>query len=388
MVRPYPFGQAFVTTPKAAILVNHLRGAGHLSRALTLAKAFVATGVETHVISGGFPVPQFDSTGIRLHQMPPLRSDGADFSTLLQMDGTPVDPSYHAQRATFAIDRLTQIQPQILLVELFPFGRRNLKSEYLDILNAVQAWPIRPFMACSIRDILSQPSKASKVSFAEDILNRHFDSIFVHSDPTIIPLEHTWPVSPEIQAKLSYTGFVAPPLRAPSTDDGRGEIVVSTGSGAFGDQIFEAALDLASRTPHIWRFLVGGPDPNRAHLLARRAPPNVFVDTARPDYRDLLQNAAASVSLCGYNTTMDLLQTGVPAVIMPDDEGSETEQRLRSDALIARPQFARVLSKDMKADTLNDALHQVMSQTYAPQSNILFNGAAESVALCLAASKA
>ena len=76
-------------SPKIAILVNHLLGAGHLSRALTLGRAFAASDWEAHVISGGFPVPQFDSTGVHLHQMPPIRSDGSDFSRLLSLDGKP-----------------------------------------------------------------------------------------------------------------------------------------------------------------------------------------------------------------------------------------------------------------------------------------------------------
>ena len=47
----------------------------------------------------------------------------------------------------------------------------------------------------------------------------------------------------------------------------------------------------------------------------------------------MLYHAAASVSLCGYNTALDVLQSGVPAVLVPFDNGGEVEQSLRAEAL-------------------------------------------------------
>jgi len=44
----------------------------------------------------------------------------------------------------------------------------------------------------------------------------------------------------------------------------------------------------------------------------------------------MLYHAAASVSLCGYNTALDILQAGTPAVFVPFDDGSEVEQGLRA----------------------------------------------------------
>ncbi len=78
---------------KVLIVVTHLLGTGHLSRALTLARAFVAAGHRARVVSGGMPAPQFVSDGIELEQLPPLRSDGTDFSRLLDAEGAVAAPS-------------------------------------------------------------------------------------------------------------------------------------------------------------------------------------------------------------------------------------------------------------------------------------------------------
>ena len=83
---------------RVVIVVTHLLGTGHLARALTLGRAFVTAGDDVTVISGGAPVPHFDAQGMTFVQLPPLRSDGVDFSNLLNADGTPADAAYLAAR--------------------------------------------------------------------------------------------------------------------------------------------------------------------------------------------------------------------------------------------------------------------------------------------------
>ena len=39
------------------------------------------------------------------------------------------------------------------------------------------------------------------------------------------------------------------------------------------------------------------------------------------------------MSQCGYNTTLDLLRTGVPALVVPFAEGGEDEQTRRAERL-------------------------------------------------------
>ena len=47
----------------------------------------------------------------------------------------------------------------------------------------------------------------------------------------------------------------------------------------------------------------------------------------------MIAESAVSVSQCGYNTTMDLLTAGTPAVVVPYAEGREDEQTRRARRL-------------------------------------------------------
>ena len=372
-------------TKTVVFVVNHLMGAGHLARVLNLGRAFVTHDFDVHIVSGGFPVPQFDSTGMTIHQLPPIKSDGADFSRLLTLDDTLVDEVYHVARMERTHQVLRHVSPDLLIVELFPFGRRNLRREYLQLLKRLDDLRKRPKVVCSIRDILSPPSKPSKVSFAEETLGRWFDLICVHSDPSAIPLETTWPVSDDIRPMIRYTGFVAPQLNKPKSSTGHDEILVSTGSGAFADSVFHTALDVTKSdwgSKENWRLLIGRATEERLERFAAKKSNNVVVEAARPDFRDLIQNAKASISLCGYNSAMDILQSGVPAVIVPYDERSETEQSIRASALQQQPGIETVAFGALRPETLMRALRIALAAPKRMPSEYRFDGAARMVEIC------
>ncbi len=371
-------------TARVMIVVTHLLGAGHLSRMLTLGRAFHAAGHSVDLLSGGFPAQHLDTSGIRFHQLPPLRSDGTNFARILMLDGTPVTPQHIARRQRMLSDLLRASQPDILITELFPFGRRNLTQEFHAVLHAAQDLSSRPRIFASIRDILAPPSKPSKQAFAEDLIARHYDAVLVHSDKTVIPLETSWPVSPAISHKLRYTGFVAPSLPLTAAADGAGEILVSAGGGNVGDPVFRAALQAAARSDRRWRLLVGGREADmRIGSLADGAPANVTVEGARADFRAMLRNAAASVSLCGYNTAMDVLQIGLPAVMVPFDDGGEVEQRLRATALTGQRGIEVTPMGTLNGTMLIEALERACAAPPRDPKEFLFDGAEQTVRICM-----
>ncbi len=372
---------------KVQIVVTHLLGTGHLRRAMVLAKAFAEAGHRVGVASGGGPVSGLDTTGIDLIQLPPLRSDGTNFSTLLRADGQPADDNDLIARQAMLLDTLTQTAPDVLITELFPFGRRILSAEFSALLRAAQAQTPRPLILSSIRDILAPPSKPAKAEAAHALIDSLYDNVLVHSDPTATPLEISWPVTPTLAAKLHYTGFVASP--APTTHPdaaGQGEVLVSAGGGAVGGHVFETARAAAELTPDLtWRLLIGGQDPGAAIAeLMTQAPPNLIAEPARPDFRQMLNHAACSVSLAGYNTALDLLQTGVPALLIPFDDGGEVEQGLRASSLARLPGMEVVLSADLTALRLAEKVRTLVTMPRRATEGLGFDGAAETVRLTTA----
>jgi predicted glycosyltransferase len=373
---------------KVMIVVTHLLGTGHLARALTLARAFAAAGHDAVLVSGGRPVPHLDGTGARIVQLPPLRSDGTDFTALLSDDNLPADAAYLDNRRKMLCDTVTAFQPDILITELFPFGRRVLSAEFTALLEVALALPRRPVILSSIRDILAPPSKPSRAARTDAIVARFYDAVLVHSDPNATRLEQSWPVSDALASKLAYTGYVVP--GATGADRGgthRDEVLVSAGGGLVGMPLFIAAVDAARCMPkRRWRLLVGGADADdRMALLRDRASGSrTVIEPVRPDFRQMLHHAAVSVSMCGYNTALDILQAGTPAVFVPFDAGQEVEQTLRADSLRSLGGIEVLPSRDVTPATLCDAVNRVLAAPRRPVTALKFDGAGQSVALACA----
>ncbi|MGV6849777.1 MAG: glycosyltransferase family protein [Marinibacterium sp.] len=369
---------------KVLIAVTHLLGTGHLGRALTLGRAFAARGHAVTVASGGFAAPHLDAAGLRLVQLPPLRSDGTDFARLLTPEGDSADAAYMARRQVALLACLTD-HPDLVITELFPFGRRMLRGEFNALLEKCQHQTPPPRIVASVRDILSPPSKPARADWTAGLIARFYDAVLVHSDPQVIDLSSSWPITDQLAGKLRYTGFVAPPAAPPHPDrSGTGEVLVSAGGGAVGHHLFaiaRASADLdAVRT---WRLLVGGSD-GEAHraALRRKAPDNLRVDAVRSDFRSMLGHAACLVGLCGYNTALDVLQTGVPAVFVPFDAGGEVEQGLRATALARHPAVAVIRSADLTAAGLAATVDRLIAGGRRPDIGLKDDGAATSVAIC------
>ncbi len=190
-------------------------------------------------------------------------------------------------------------------------------------------------MLASVRDILVPPDRPSKVADAHARLAAHYDGVLVHGDPAIAALDASWPVDDALAQAIRYTGYVDEGESVPAPGF-RSGILVAAGSSSAGLGLFRAAIAAARLRPDLsWRILVGHgvPDAELAHLA--EGLPSGTVMRARPDYRALLAQAAVSVSQCGYNTAVDLLVTGTPAVLVPFEAGRETEQRLRAERLAA-----------------------------------------------------
>jgi predicted glycosyltransferase len=366
---------------KVLIVVTHLLGTGHLSRALTLGRAFAAAGHQVQVASGGFPAPQLDTDGVGLVQLPPLRSDGVDFTRLLTPEGTVADDGYLGERVRILTGVLNTLVPDILITELYPFGRRSLAGEFDSLLQAAHTLPDRPVVLGSVRDILAPPSKPKKVTRADDIISKYYDAVLVHSDPQATRLEVSWPVSDTLAEKLRYTGYVtAPPPAAHPDGAGQDEVLVTAGGGDVGDHLFETALAAARQDPsRQWRILVGGGNAkDRVERFNATGSPAI-VEPVRPDFRQMLNHAATLVGMCGYNTAMDVLQTGIPAVLVPFDAGKEVEQTLRAQSLGTLDGISLLPDAGMTPDHLLAALDQVTRAPARPRDLMQFDGAARSV---------
>jgi predicted glycosyltransferase len=333
-----------MSRPTVLFYCQHSLGLGHLVRSFALAGA-LAERFRVVLLNGGrlprgVPLP----AGVEVESLPPL---GMDVDGTLVSDDRRRSPERALElRRERMLAVNAELRPDVVLVELFPFGRKKFARELVPLLEAARE--AGTFTVCSLRDILvaSRHDQQKFDERASVTANALFDAILVHADPRFARLEESFDPATPLRVPVHYTGFVLPGgdqarALAPTPVPGRRpRVVVSAGGGAYGAALMAAAaeahrLELADAGVDV-RLIAGPFLPESGWQLLRAAAqgrPGLEIRRSVPDLTTELGAAAASVSQCGYNTTLDLLRTGVPALVVPFAEGGEDEQTRRAERL-------------------------------------------------------
>jgi len=352
---------------KVFFYVQHLLGIGHLRRAATIAQALREAGFEVALASGGAPVE-----GIPVLQLPPAASD-ASFKQLLDERGRPVDEAWKARRRDVLLHAFVDSSPDVLLVELFPFGRRQMRFELDPLLEQADC----RLVVCSVRDIL-QPSPAREEEALERF-GRHFDRLLVHGDPRVATFERSFSLAHRLAGKLHYTGYV---VQEPSAggEAGADEVLVSAGGGAVGRRLLETAIRARALTGlrnRTWRILAGV----NAKEVESLQGAGVIVERARSDFTQRLRNCVVSVSQAGYNTVVETLQAGARSVLVPFAGGGESEQALRARLLAERRLVNVVEEEALSPATLAAAIDRAAAAPRPAAGAVDLGGARRSAQL-------
>ncbi len=124
-----------MTSPRVFFYVQHLLGIGHLKRAAAIARALVEAGAEVDFVLGGAPVAGIAPPGARVVQLPPAIASDAQFTNLLDEHGDKVDERWKVKRKQALLDAFEAAKPDIVLLEMYPFGRRQFRFELLPLLG-------------------------------------------------------------------------------------------------------------------------------------------------------------------------------------------------------------------------------------------------------------
>jgi predicted glycosyltransferase len=372
---------------RAFFYVQHLLGIGHLKRALTLARATAAAGLEVTLASGGPPVAELaPDRGIRFVQLPPASAADLGFKSLVDADGRQIDDAWKRARSDALLAAWRAADPHVLVIELFPFGRRQMRFELLPLLDAAAGAARRPAIACSVRDVLGSQKSPQRQEEALVLVERYFDRVLVHGDPTVLAFDRTFAAAGRIAGRIEYTGYVVDAAPSAHGSAGQGEVIVSAGGGAVGAVLLEAAMRaraLSALAERKWRFLTGNNLPRGefdalAQLAAGRD--GIELERSRPDFTTLLSNCALSISQAGYNTLMETIRAGARAVIVPFAGGHETEQSLRARCFAARGLLEMVKEGALSPATLAAAIDRAAGKPRPSADAINLNGAQRSAA--------
>jgi predicted glycosyltransferase len=345
---------------------QHVLGVGHVFRSLEIVRALAPHKVV--LVTGGGEVAFEEPENMVREQLPGLMMS-PDFKTFIPLEegAHDVDEVLARRLARFEAV-MAEHRPDVFLVELYPFGRRKFRFELLPILEGVNAsrWG-RCRAVCSVRDILVEKDDPAKyVSRVNPVLNGHFDAVLCHADPAVVRLEETYPGMEGVEPPVHYTGYVA---RSPEPGAGRAlraelgvgpqerMAVLSAGGGSVGAELLEAGI-LASRrlqetVPHRLYTFTGPYCADRDFARYRELAGEdgrIVVERFTERFPAFLDAADLSLSLGGYNTTMNLLAAQTYGLILPFAQNRE--QRMRARRLEVRGALGMLAPEDLVPETL------------------------------------
>ncbi len=360
---------------KTLLYSHHSVGLGHLIRALRLAETLVADGPVTVICGGEIPPKLRTPAGVRLHPLPPL---------CMGANGQLFDPHGCEAVETILAGRARQLEalgrrfgPDVLIVEMFPFGRKKFAAEIGALIDACRTCGTNS-VVCSVRDVLVT-KRADQARFdqrAVGVLNREFDALLVHADPAFVDLEASLSTYRDIRIPIHYTGYIT--ARNSASNSPRiARAVVSAGGGRVGQRLVEVAARAA--VPFKRRFgldtlivtgSLGAPPPP-ANTRKQCFSSIEFSN----DLPRLMAESSLSISQCGYNTAADVLRIGTPSVLVPYETPREDEQRRRADRFAARALGVVVREANLTVDTLIEAADLALKQVRQRRFGVDTNGA-------------
>lgn len=369
--------------PKLLFYCQHSLGIGHLTRSFALATA-LAERFHVVFLNGGrlppgLPVPH----GIEIVDLPALGMD--DGHTVVSRGPQPDVATAMAQRRALIDTAVRTHSPAVLLVELFPFGRKKFAAEILPMIRLARSQPGRPArVVCSLRDILvdARPDQKHHDNRARWLTDRYFDAVLVHADPALARLEDSFQPDRPLRTPVHYTGYVVPARPSTAATARSAHVLVSAGGGIVGEALFNAALLARAqmREPLPLRLIAGPFLPQAQWQALQRATCGLHgVELLRqvPDMVAEMRQARASISQCGYNTALDIIVAQVPALVVPYATATENEQSERATRLAALGALQQLDAGALDPARLAAALERLLSFSPRP-SALTLDGAADS----------
>ncbi|NIY74536.1 glycosyl transferase [Thalassospira sp. HF15] len=321
------------------VYVQHLLGIGHVRRMALINQALGDQGLSITVASGGVPDDNLDFAADEVVQLSPCKTSDTGFSGLVDPQGNELGDDWQKTRKKQLLAAFAESSPKLLLIEMFPFGRRAFRFELIPLFEAAKEAGVP--IICSVRDLLVRKKDIRKAQWMRDMAREYLDAILVHGDQKLFGFDRSFDFANDIADLITYTGYVAPTMDndlSKPVEVGRQGVLVSAGGGAVGADLIKLAISARAHSQKFkeatWDIVAGPHFPSdQFELLRSQLPDGIVLHRFLPDFRERMARAAVSVSQAGYNTLMDVLVTRTPAVMVPFAEGGESEQTERAELL-------------------------------------------------------
>lgn len=391
-------GMDTAVKPRVLIYCQHILGMGHLIRSMAIARALkncTVVFVNGGESLSGVEVPSW----VTVVNLPPITSDSEFQGLNIHSDGSTLEQVQLA-RKKMLFEVFGHFRPDVMVIELFPFGRKRFAFELLPLLAHIRLSGRSTKVVCSLRDILvTKSDQVRHEDWVVSLMNRYFDLLLIHSDPTFQSLDETFSRCQDLHCAIQYTGFVAQDQVLPSDTpvtaaDGASErlplVLASVGGGRVGFELLDGAIRasslLAPTRPHRLLVFTGPymPTPQYEQLQSLSAQvPHIEVQRFTHSFQSLMQQAALSISMAGYNTCMNLLNTGIPALVLPFTGHKNDEQTIRAKKLAREGVLTLLDPEDLVSDRLAAKMDAILRSTHTPPQHSINTDGASNTAIAI-----
>ena len=350
-------------------------GLGHLRRTTCIANEILRVLPKACVLTlsdsplGGFFDSRPNHDFLKLPSI--VKAGPGDWHALsLAMDFDEVS----ALRRELILSAASHFQPHVLLVDHMPHGAMG---ELLPTLEELSKGG-RTKVVLGLRDVLDSPRvirERWRIEGAYDAINRYYDLVLVYGSRELFDHAARYDLPADMAAKLRYCGYVCAPRRARYTRSIRAEykkrsdaptklIVGMAGGGADGYTTMRSLLDavplLEASIPRFRLVMITGPfmpEEQRQELQAHAVGLPVRVRRTVADPYSYVCAADAVVAMAGYNSTMEILRSGTPCIMVPR-RGPSSEQKIRVDLFRSRGWVDKVDPAKVSGRELAEAIRR------------------------------
>lgn len=254
-----------------------------------------------------------------------------------------------ALRRALIRDAVLGFAPDVFLVDHMPHGAMG---ELVDTLEALRRARPDTRVVLGLRDIIDDPAVVRRVwgeEGAYEALASFYDRVLVYGERRLFDAAEAYEFAPSIALRTRHCGYVCTPQRARYTARVRDQyrlpgvplIVAMAGGGADGYPVLRALVDalpaVQAQRPATAVLVTGPfmPVEARRDIEARGERCGATVKVSVSDSLSYIEAADLVVVMAGYNTSVEVLRVGTPALIVPR-VGPSAEQRMRAARFAAQ----------------------------------------------------
>lgn len=340
-------------------------GYGHLRRNLLIAAALAELEPRPEILliggmreAGAFAMPP----GVDCVTLPAYAKQG--------------DGSYRPRDLGHDLARLARLRartirsaadgfdPDLLIVDNVPRGAQYELDETLAALSARG----RCRIVLGLRDVIDECAVVRRQWLRQrnfETVRRHFHGVWVYGDPALYDILSDCGMAGPMGACATHLSYLDPAGRrdtvqaeadraAVASADPRPYVFCAVGGGRDGGALCEAFVRARMPEGHRGVLVTGKQMPEASRDRIRDMAAARDDMTVLPFLREpfaVMAGAARLVGMGGYNTTMEFLSIGSPALIMPRCR-PRREQVIRTERLAARGLVSMLLPDDLTPGAL------------------------------------